>query len=83
MKHEKRILLDMIVIAASMGMTLFVCICTGVFIGHSLDGFLGTTPWGLIVFSLLGAVSGFWTLYKKAIVLMKDDKPSDKNDSGK
>lgn len=23
------------------------------------------SPWGLILFSLIGAVSGFWTLYKK------------------
>lgn len=65
MKHEKRILLDMIVIAASMGMTLFVCICTGVFIGHSLDGFLGTTPWGLIVFPCWERYPAFGRYIKK------------------
>lgn len=75
MKKETQSLLDIIVVAGSLGMTLFVCICVGVFLGRFLDGFFGSTPWGIIIGGLLGAVTGFWTLYKKALAYMKDVPP--------
>ncbi len=63
-------LMNLIVIAGSLGLTLFVCIFIGVFLGRMIDDFFATSPWGIIIFSLLGTVSGFWSLYKKAIVYM-------------
>lgn len=65
---------DIVVIAGSLGLSLFVCICVGVAIGRFIDNCAGTSPWGLIAFSLLGAVSGFWTLYKKAMSYQQDEK---------
>ena len=64
-------ILDIVVIAGSMGLTLFVSICVGLFIGHGIDYFFDLTPWGLIIFGLLGAGSGFWSLYKKAVRYME------------
>ncbi|MCH4166695.1 MAG: AtpZ/AtpI family protein [Megasphaera sp.] len=83
MKKEKQSLLDMIVVAGSMGMTLFVCICAGVFAGRFLDNLAGTTPWGIMLGGLIGAVTGFWTLYKKALAYMKDVPPDHHDGSGK
>ena len=39
-------------------------IAVGLFIGYWLDKWLGTDPWMLIVFLLLGTVSGFYSLLK-------------------
>ena len=64
---------DIVVIAGSLGLSLFVCICVGVAIGHFIDGHAGTSPWGLILFSFIGAISGFWTLYKKALSYQQDE----------
>ena len=66
-KRSSMRLLDIVAIAGSLGLSLFVCICVGVAIGRFIDVYTGTSPWGLILFSLIGAVSGFWTLYKKAL----------------
>ena len=63
-------LMNLIVIAGSLGLTLFFCIFIGVFLGRMIDDFFATSPWGIIIFSLLGTVSCFWSLYKKAIVYM-------------
>ena len=64
---------DIVVIAGSLGLSLFVCICVGVAIGRFIDVHAGTSPWGLILFSLIGAISGFWTLYKKALSYKRDE----------
>lgn len=64
---------DIVVIAGSLGLSLFVCICVGVAIGHFIDVHAGTSPWGLILFSFIGAISGFWTLYKKALSYQQDE----------
>lgn len=64
-------LLDIVMTAASFGLTLFVSILAGVGIGRVADTCLGTSPWGLILFALLGAASGFYSLLKKALALDK------------
>jgi NADH dehydrogenase len=38
----------------------------GGFIGWQADIWLGTTPFGLVVFLVLGTVAGFWNVYKLA-----------------
>ena len=52
--------------ALQLGLTLFVNIFAGVLIGRFIDSCFETNPFGLIGFSLLGAVTGFWSLYRKA-----------------
>ncbi|MEE9305574.1 MAG: AtpZ/AtpI family protein [bacterium] len=49
----------------SLGFTFALSILIGVLVGHYLvDGWLGTAPWGLIVFILFGIVAGFLNFYR-------------------
>ena len=41
-------------------------VIVGGFIGWQTDLWLGTTPFGLIVFLALGTAAGFWNVYKLA-----------------
>ena len=74
--EEKSLLLqlwDMIAVTASLGFTLAVCLICGVLAGRYIDASFATSPWGLVSMALLGALTGFWSLYKKMLRLMKDD----------
>jgi F0F1-type ATP synthase assembly protein I len=42
-----------------MAITMAVCVLIGVLLGLFLDTRLGTDPWLVIIFSLLGCLSGF------------------------
>ena len=41
-------------------------VIVGGFIGWQADLWLGTTPFGLVLFLTLGTVAGFWNVYKLA-----------------
>ncbi len=56
-----------VAIASGAGMTLLVSIGVGVWLGLSVDEWLGIDPWGLIFFSILGAVSGLWSVIKQIL----------------
>lgn len=62
-------LLDIAAAAGSLGFTLFACICAGAAAGHVADSALGTAPWGMVLLSLVGAVAGFLSLYRKVLRL--------------
>ncbi len=36
----------------------------GTLLGWGIDSWLGTAPWGLIVFFFVGAAVGMWTVYR-------------------
>jgi ATP synthase protein I len=38
----------------------------GGIIGHTIDFFLGTGPWGLLIFLAFGAVAGFLNIFREA-----------------
>ena len=40
--------------ASHIGITIASCVLVGVLLGKLLDGLFGTSPWLLLVFSLLG-----------------------------
>jgi ATP synthase protein I len=46
-----------------MGLMVAACLLVGVLLGRFLDGLLGTSPWLLIIFSLLGAAAAFKSLF--------------------
>jgi len=48
------------------GVTMFACVFLGVFLGRTLDRALGTTPWLLLVCSLVGAAAAFMELFRLA-----------------
>lgn len=49
---------------SSLGLTLPSSIAVGLFFGHLLDKWLGTKPWLLLVFTVLGIVSGLMSLIR-------------------
>ena len=49
---------------SQIGFTIAACVLVGVFLGRFLDNLLGTRPWLLLVFSLLGAGAAFKSLFE-------------------
>ncbi len=56
----------------SLGLVLPSSIVIGLAIGYYMDKWLGTNPWLLLVFTLLGVASGLFSLIRAIIKLNKD-----------
>ncbi|MDH3590495.1 MAG: AtpZ/AtpI family protein [Planctomycetota bacterium] len=50
-----------------LGFQLALPIVLGAFGGRWLDAKLGTTPWLVVVGSLLGIAAGFWNFFRAAL----------------
>ena len=50
--------------ASSVGLNLPASIAVGLFFGYMLDNWLHTAPWMLLIFLVLGIVSGLLSLYR-------------------
>ena len=59
----------------SIGLILPSSIAIGLFGGYWLDRWLGTAPWLLIVFTLLGVASGLLSLSRALRKYLKDEPP--------
>ena len=62
-KHNKELLRGLYIIS-QIGFTITACVIVGVLLGRFLDSVLGTAPFLLIIFSLLGAGAGFKAIYE-------------------
>lgn len=51
----------------SVAVELVAAVVVGAFIGWFLDQWLGTKPWLVILFCLLGGVAGFLNIYRSAM----------------
>jgi ATP synthase protein I len=60
---------------ASLGLILPSAIAVGLFFGYFLDRWLGTDPWLLLTFTVLGIVSGLLSLFRALKKEMKDEPP--------
>lgn len=49
---------------SSLGLMLPSSIIVGLFFGYLLDKLLGTHPWMLLLFLILGMISGFYSLFR-------------------
>jgi len=58
-KKQRREIMRAMALITQIGFMVAACILAGVFLGRWLDGLLGTTPWLLLVFSLLGVGAAF------------------------
>ena len=67
---------------STVGLELGFAVLLGLFIGQYLDGVLGTEPWLLLLFLLLGAAAGFRRLYRllKEVGESSPPLPGDKDD---
>lgn len=50
---------------SQIGITVAASVFTGVMLGKILDNFLGTTPWLLLIFSLMGAGAAIKSIFEK------------------
>jgi len=62
-KSDRKEIINGLAQMSHIGLTILVCVVIGVFVGRFLDGFFGTSPWLLIVFSFLGAGAAFKTMF--------------------
>jgi len=44
---------------SQIAITIIACVAVGIFLGWLLDRYLGTSPWLLLVFTLLGIIAAF------------------------
>ena len=52
-------------LTASIGLNMAACLAAGGFLGHLADSYLSTSPWGMAVGIVFGALAGLWATYKK------------------
>jgi ATP synthase protein I len=60
---------------SSLGLILPSSIAVGLFMGYLLDKWLGTRPWFLLIFTVLGIVSGLLSLFRGLRKYRGDDEP--------
>jgi len=63
-KEEMRAIFRAMSLITTMGVSIASCVGMGVFVGWLLDRWLGTSPWLILVFSLLGVVAAFKTIFE-------------------
>lgn len=61
-RNQRRNLVRAITFYSQISITMIACILIGVFLGRFLDGFFNTSPWLLLIFSLLGVGAAFKAL---------------------
>ncbi|SKA79887.1 AtpZ/AtpI family protein [Desulfobaculum bizertense] len=79
---SERPLLDLMGDIGSIGMQLVVSTFVGLGMGYYLDKWLGTKPWMLIIFLILGIAAGFKNVYEQAMRMMKaNEAPHEHKDN--
>ena len=60
---------------SSIALILPASIAVGLFFGYFLDRRLGTEPWLLLIFTVLGIASGLLSLFRAIRKQWKDEEP--------
>lgn len=63
MNSEKKDLFRALGMVSSMGISVVAAVAIGVWMGLSLDRWLGTAPWFFYIFLFFGIVAGFRNIY--------------------
>lgn len=64
---DKRNIIRALALLSQLGLSMAACVFAGVMAGKLLDRWLGTSPWLLIVCSIIGAAASFKVMYDMAI----------------
>lgn len=72
--NSRKINYPKIALLSSLGLMLPSSIAVGLFLGYFLDKLFRTDPWLLLIFTLLGIVSGLYNLIKGLNKFFKDEK---------
>lgn len=62
-EEQTRDLLRALSFLSQIGITMAACVLIGVLVGRFFDNLLGTAPWLLLLFSLLGAAAAIKVLF--------------------
>ena len=65
-KKERKNILRAISFSSQISFTIVASVMIGVFLGKFLDDFFGTSPWLLLIFSLLGMIAAFRAIFALA-----------------
>jgi len=65
-KKELREIYRALALITTMGISVVASVGLGIFIGWLLDRWLGTTPWLILVFTLLGIAAAIKSMYSMA-----------------
>jgi ATP synthase protein I len=76
-KKDERPLLDLMGDVGTIGMHMVASTFVGLAIGYYLDKWLGTGPWLLLFFLLVGIAAGFKNVYEQAMRMMNDKDEDD------
>ena len=66
---------------SSIALTIPSSIAVGLFLGYWLDKWLGTKPWLIIIFTLLGVASGLMTFIRQALKINREDEKDAERES--
>lgn len=63
-EQDKKELQNSTITSYRIGVEFVSGIFVGVLFGYAVDSYFHTKPWGMIGFIVLGALTGFWNIYK-------------------
>ncbi len=67
---------------STMGLELGLSVIVGLLIGQALDNWLGTEPWLLLLFLLLGMVAGFRSVWRLLRETQRERSGAGKDNGG-
>lgn len=69
--------------AWSLAIEMVAAVGVSVFIGWWLDRWLGTAPWGLLAFILLGVATAMWSAIRTAMIMQRSQQAEAEGDAKK
>ena len=85
MAEDNRQLIKSLSFLSSVGISMVAASFIGLFIGYSLDKWLGTSPWMTLIWLGIGIASGFRNIFiltRRAMREEDQDKEQDQNIDG-
>jgi len=77
MDKQKGDLLQSLAIVSSMGISVAMAIAIGVWLGLTIDRWLGTKPWFFFIFLFIGIAAGFKNIY---VIARRESRKEDDSD---
>jgi ATP synthase protein I len=80
MADDKRQLMRSLGFLSSLGICMVASSFIGLFIGYSLDKWLGTSPWMTLIWLVIGIISGFRNIFILTRRAMRDLEQKEEQD---
>jgi len=62
-KKELKSIFRAMSLITTLGVSIVACVGLGIFLGWLLDNWLGTSPWLIMFFTVLGCIAAFKNMY--------------------